>query len=190
MRFFWVKLHIKFAFHLHDPDSSKVTCPWIFYYRTYMYACNSFLGFFSTPFHIRTWNFPWGFSELCYTSSLRFIIVITMVPELPAVGFFTIGHMHVTVFWVFFNTVSYKDLKLFKRFNCVRWHIEFAFHHRDPYGSEVKCPWIFYYRTYACYSFPSPKVGPLVMASITPASSFLLYVFHVHVFIAIAMLFL
>jgi hypothetical protein len=28
--------------------------------------------------------------------------------------------------------------------------------------------------TYACYSFLSPKVGPLVMASITPASSSLL----------------
>jgi hypothetical protein len=43
-----------------------------------------------------------------------------MVPELRALRFFTIGHMHVTVFW----------------------------------------------------GFLSPKVGPLVMASITPASSF------------------
>jgi hypothetical protein len=46
-----------------------------------------------------------------------------MVLELSALGFFTIGHMHVTL--------------------------------------------------YACNTFLSPKAGPLVMASITPASSFL-----------------
>jgi hypothetical protein len=57
------------------------------------------------------------------------------------------------------------------RFFCVKIHIEFTFHYRDSYGSGVKCPWIFYYRTYACYTFLSPKAGPLVMASITPASS-------------------
>jgi hypothetical protein len=51
-------------------------------------------------------------------------------------------------------------------------HIEFAFHRLNPYGSGVTCPWIFYYRTYACNSFLSPKAGPLVMASITSASSF------------------
>jgi hypothetical protein len=58
------------------------------------------------------------------------------------------------------------------RFFCVKLRIKFAFHHRDPYGSGVKCPWIFYYRTYACNSFLLPKAGPLVMASITPASSY------------------
>jgi hypothetical protein len=35
-------------------------------------------------------------------------------------------------------------------------HIEFTFHYRDPYGSGVKCPWIFYYKTYACNRFLSP----------------------------------
>jgi hypothetical protein len=95
MRFFWVKLHIEFAFHRRDPYGSGVTLPWIFYYRTY--ACNSFRGFFSTPFHIGTRNFPWGFSDLSYTSCLRFIVVTTMVPELHALGFFTVGHTHVTV---------------------------------------------------------------------------------------------
>ena len=63
------------------------------------------------------------------------------------------------------------------RFFCVKIHIEFMFHYHDPYGSGVKCPWIFYYKTYACNSFLSPKAGPLVMASITPASSFLLLFF-------------
>jgi hypothetical protein len=96
---FWVKLHIEFMFHCHDYYDSRVTCPWIFCYRTY--ACNSFPGFFSTLFHIETWNFPWGFSELSYTLSSRFIVVTTMVPESCALGFFTIGHMHVTVLWIF-----------------------------------------------------------------------------------------
>jgi hypothetical protein len=58
----------------------------------------SFPGFFSTPFHIGTWNFPWGSSELSYTSSSHFIVVTPMVPELRALRYFTIGHMHVTVF--------------------------------------------------------------------------------------------
>jgi hypothetical protein len=120
---------------------------------------------------IRTWNFPWGFSELSHSLSLHFIVVTIMVLELCALGFFTIGHMHETVFWVFFYTVSYRNPKLFMRFFWVKLHIEFTFHHRDPYGSGVKCPWTFYYRTYACNSFPSPKAGPLVMASITHASS-------------------
>jgi hypothetical protein len=62
----------------------------------------SFPGFFSTPFHIGSWNFPWGSSELSYASSSRFIIVTPMVPELRALRFFTIGHMHVTVFRGFF----------------------------------------------------------------------------------------
>jgi hypothetical protein len=58
------------------------------------------------------------------------------------------------------------------RFFCIKIHIELTFHYRDPYGSGVKCPWIFYYnRIYACNTFLSPKAGPLVMASITPASS-------------------
>jgi hypothetical protein len=96
MRFFWVKLHIDFAFHRRDPYGSGVTCPWIFYYRTY--ACNIFPGFF--------------------------------------------------------YTISYRNLKLSMRFFWVKLHIEFAFHRRKPYGSRVTCPWIFYYRTYACNSFP------------------------------------
>jgi hypothetical protein len=168
MRFFWVKLHIKFTFHRHDPYGSGVTCPWIFYYRTY--AGNSFLGFFSTPFHIGTWNFPWGSSELSYTSSSHFIVLTPMVSELCALGFITIGHMHVTVFRGIFYTVSHRNLKPFMRFFCVKLHIEFAFHHHDLCGSEV----IFYCKTYAWNSFLSPKAGPLVMASITPASSYLL----------------
>jgi hypothetical protein len=114
----------------------------------------SFLGVFSTLFHIGTWNFPWGFSELSYTLSSRFIVVTPMVPELRALRFFTIGHMHVTVFRFFFYTVSYRNLKLSMRFFWVKLHIEFAFHCLDPYGSGVTCPWIFYYRTYACNSFP------------------------------------
>jgi hypothetical protein len=92
-----------------------------FYYRTY--ACNSFPEYFSTPFHIGTWNFPWGCYALSYTSSSRFIIVTPIVPELSALGIFTIRHMHVTVFRL------------------------------------------------------SPKAGPLVMASITPASS-LFFLFY------------
>jgi hypothetical protein len=60
--------------------------------------------FFYTPFHIGTWNFPWGSSEVSYTSSSRFIIVTLMVPELCALRFFTIGHKHATVFRVFFST--------------------------------------------------------------------------------------
>jgi hypothetical protein len=169
MRFFRVKLHIEFVFHRLDPYGSRVACPWIFYHRTY--ACKSFPGYFSTPFHIGTWNFPWGFSELSNTLSSLFIVVTSMVSELCALGFITIGHMHVTVFRGFFYTVSHRNLKLFMRFFCVKLHIEFAFRYRDPYGSGVKCPWIFYHKTYACNSFLSPKAGPLVMASITPASS-------------------
>jgi hypothetical protein len=110
-------LHIEFAFHRLDPYGSGVTCPWIFYYRTY--ACNSFAGYF-------------------------------------------------------FYTVSHRNLKLSRRFFCVKLHIEFTFHHRDPYGYGVNCPWILCYKTYACNSFLSPIAGPLVMASITPASSFFL----------------
>jgi hypothetical protein len=64
----------------------------------------------------------------------------------------------------------------------VKLHIEFTFNHHDFYFitvvPEYTRPWIFYYRTYACNSFPSPKVGPLVMPSITPASSS-----HNHTFI-------
>jgi hypothetical protein len=93
MRFFWAKLQIEFAFHYCDPYGFGVTCLWISYYRTY--ACNSFPGHFSTPFHIGTWNFPWGFSELSYTSSLRFMVVTFVVSELCALGFITIGLMHV-----------------------------------------------------------------------------------------------
>jgi hypothetical protein len=63
------------------------------------------------------------FSELSYTLSSHFIIVTPMVPELRVLRFFTIGHMHVTVF----------------------------------------------------RGFLSPKAEPLVMASITPASSFSFY---------------
>jgi hypothetical protein len=57
-----------------------------------------FSGVFSTPFHIGTWNFAWGFPQLHYTSSSHFVIVTTMVLELCALGFFTLGHMYVTVF--------------------------------------------------------------------------------------------
>jgi hypothetical protein len=111
-------------------------------------------GFFSTPFHIGTWNFPWGSSELSYTLSLRFIIVTPMVPELCALRFFTIGHMHVTVLRGVFYTVSYRNLKLFMKFFWIKLHIDLTFHYRNPHGSGVACRWIFYYRTYACNSFP------------------------------------
>ena len=97
-----------------------------------------FPGFFSTPFHTATWNFAWGFSELCYTSSSRFVIVTTTVPELRALGFFTLGHMHVPVFRGFFYTVSYRNLKLCMRVSSVTLHIEFAFRHRDHYSSELR----------------------------------------------------
>jgi hypothetical protein len=108
----------------------------------------------STPFHIGIWNFPWGSSELSYTSSSHFIIVTPVVPELRALRFFTIGHMHVTVSWVFFYTISYRNLKLSMRFFWVKLHIDFACHRRDTYGSGVTCPWIFYFGTYASNSFP------------------------------------
>jgi hypothetical protein len=97
MRFFWVKLDIEFAFHHRYPYGFRVMCPWIYHYRKY--ACNSFPGYFSTLFHIGTCNFIWVFFVLRYTSSLCFIIVIPMVLELSALGFFTIGHMHVIVFY-------------------------------------------------------------------------------------------
>jgi hypothetical protein len=151
MRFFWVKLHIKFAFHCRDPNSFGVKCPWIFYNRTY--ACNSFLGFFTTPFHIGTWNFPWGFSELSYTSSSRFIVVTPIVSELSALGFYYRIYA-CNIFPCFFYTVSYRNLKLSMRFFWVKLRIEFTFHHCDPYGFGVTCPWIYHYRTYACNSFP------------------------------------
>jgi hypothetical protein len=68
--------------------------------------------------------------------------------------FFMKGHtcMHVTVFclFVFFYTVSYRNLKLSMRFFWVKLHIKFTFHRRDHNGSGVMCPWSFYYRTYAC----------------------------------------
>jgi hypothetical protein len=117
-----------------------------FYYKTY--ACNSFPGvFFSTPFHIRTWNFLWSFSEWSYTSSSCFIFVTTMVPELLALGFL---QMHAKQFSkVFFYTVSYRNLKLSMKFFWVQLHIEIAFHRRDHNGSGVTCPWIFYYRAYS-----------------------------------------
>jgi hypothetical protein len=51
----------------------------------------------SRLFHIGTWNFLWGFSVLRYTSSSHFIVMTPMVLEFSALGFFTIGHMHVTV---------------------------------------------------------------------------------------------
>jgi hypothetical protein len=90
------KIHIEFAFRCGDLLGSGVICPWIFYYRTF--ACNSF-PFFSTLSHNRTCNFPWGFSEVSFISSSRFIMVTT-------------------------------------------------------FGSRVICPWISYFRTYACNSFP------------------------------------
>jgi hypothetical protein len=56
---FWVKSHIEVSFRCRDNYGFRVTCSWIFSYG--VYVCNSFPGFFSTPCHIRTWNFPWGF---------------------------------------------------------------------------------------------------------------------------------
>jgi hypothetical protein len=148
MKFFWVKLHIEFTFYYRDPYGSGVACPWIFYYRTY--ACNSFPGFFSTPFHIGTWNFPWGSSELCDTSSSSFIIVTPMVPELCALRFFTIRHACNSFPVFFFSTPSHNGT-----WNFPWGSSELSYtHHRDPYGSGVACPWIFYYSTYACNSFP------------------------------------
>jgi hypothetical protein len=100
-RFLLVTLDTEFAFHRLNPYGSRLRCPCTFYYRTY--ACNSFLEvFFPTPFHIETWNFLWGFSELRYTWSLYFILMTLMVPELRALVLFTIGHMHLTVFVCFF----------------------------------------------------------------------------------------
>jgi hypothetical protein len=77
-----------------------------------------------------------------------------MIPELRALGFFTIGHMHVRVFRGFFYTVSYRYLKRSMRFSWVKLYFKFVFPHRDHYGSGVTCTWIFYYRTYWCNSFP------------------------------------
>jgi hypothetical protein len=78
-------MNSEFAFHRLDPYCSGVKCFCTFYYRTY--ACNSFLEFFfPTPFHIGTWNFLWGFSELRYTSSLHFIVIPLMGAELGALA--------------------------------------------------------------------------------------------------------
>jgi hypothetical protein len=73
-------------------------CPW---WSVHVCICQkwSFPGIFSALFQIGTWNFPLGFSELSFTSSLCFIILATAIPELLALGFFfTIEHMHVAVF--------------------------------------------------------------------------------------------
>jgi hypothetical protein len=123
-----------------------------------------FRGFFSTPYHIGTWNFPWGSSELSYTWSSRFIIVTPMVPELCALRFFTIGHMHVKVFRVFFlHRIISSELSYTSSSHFI------IVIHMVP---ELPALGFFFHRTYACNSFLSPKAGPLVMASITPASSF------------------
>jgi hypothetical protein len=90
-----------------------------------------FRGVFSTPFHIGTWNLPWGSSELSYTSSSRFIVV----PESSALWFFTTGHMHVTVFYI----VSYRNLKLSMRFFWVK-----LYTHRVCVSSS----WPLWFRSY------------------------------------------
>jgi hypothetical protein len=69
--------------------------------------------------------FFWGI----YILSSCFVVVTRMVPELCALEFFSIGHIHVTVCWVFFfYTVSYRNLNLSIRFSFVKSRIEFAFH--------------------------------------------------------------
>jgi hypothetical protein len=97
MRFFWVKLHIEFAFRHLDQFCSGVTCP----------ACVrpkwSFPGVFSTPFHIGTWNFQCDFSDVTYISSLCFVLVTTLVLELSSSWFSAIGRMHGTVFLFFLH---------------------------------------------------------------------------------------
>jgi hypothetical protein len=145
-----------------------------FYYRTY--ACNSFPGFFSTLFQIGTWNFPWSSSALSFTLSLHFIIVTPMVLELRALGFFTIGHMHVTVFQGFFSTP----------FHIGTWNFPWSsselsytssshFIIITPMVPELRALGFFtkgHMHVTVFRGFLSPKAGPLVMASITPASSF------------------
>jgi hypothetical protein len=152
MKFFWVKLHIEFPFHHRDPYGSWVAFPWIFYYRAY--ACNSFPSFFSTHISYRNLKLSMRFFWVKLHNEFAFIIVTPMVPELCALRFCAIGHMHVTVFRVFFYTISYRNLKLSMGFFWVRLHIELAFYRRGPYGFGVMCLWIYNYRTYECNSFP------------------------------------
>ena len=97
-----------------------------------------FPGFFSTPFHLGSWNFPWGSFLLSYTSSSRFIVVTPMVPELRALTFSTIGHMHVTVFRVFFSTP----------FNARTWNF--------PWGSSQLS-----YTSSSCFTSMTPMVSEL-----------------------------
>jgi hypothetical protein len=89
-----------------------------------------------------------------FTSSLNFIALTLMVPELSALVLFTMGNMHVTDSGEgFFYTVSSRNLKLCMWVCLVISHVQFEFHRPDPYGSGVKCPCTVYYRTYACDRF-------------------------------------
>jgi hypothetical protein len=62
--------------------------------------------------------------------------------------------MHVIVYLIFFYTVSYRNLKLSIRFFWRKLHIEFAFRHRDHFGSGVTCPLIFFTLGHACNRIP------------------------------------
>jgi hypothetical protein len=99
---------------------------------------------------------PVTFHEVNYILSSAFIVVTTLVLELCALGSFTVGHMHVTMFRVFF--FLYRLIKEPETFHVVflkkKLHIKFAFCRFCHLCSGVMCPWIFYCRTYACNSFP------------------------------------
>jgi hypothetical protein len=67
-----------------------------------------FRGFFYTLSHIGTWNFPCGFSEVSYISTSRFVVLTSLVLELRALGYFTMGHMHATCHFPWgFSEVNY-----------------------------------------------------------------------------------
>jgi hypothetical protein len=111
-----------------------------------------FRDFFFYTVLYRNLKLSMSCSELSYISSSPFIIVTSMVQKVCALRFFllwTYACNNIPVLF-FFYTISYRNLELSTRFFKVKLRIEFAFHHRDHYGSRVKCPSIFYYRTYIC----------------------------------------
>jgi hypothetical protein len=103
-----------------------------------------------------TWKFPWGLTEVSYLSNSRYVLVTTLVLELRALGFFNIGHIHVTVFQVF-STSSQKGTWTFP---CVflRWLYTSSSHFVPltilSFVLELRALGIFfYYGTYVCNSF-------------------------------------
>jgi hypothetical protein len=173
MRFFWVVLHTEFVFHCRDPyDSGPGYVPLDFFTIGHMHVM-VFRVFFYTVSYMNlklSMRFFWVKVQIEFAFYRRDPYGSVVI--CPWIFFYYRTYACNSFPWIFFYTVSYRNLKLFMKFFWVKLHFEFAFHLRDPNGSGVTCLWIlFYYRTYACNSFPSAKAGRLVMVSTTPASS-------------------